>query len=50
LIDEHPESGGPESLLGRHCAARPGAVVGPGTVNLSTGVIEEFAFAARFSA
>jgi hypothetical protein len=30
--------------IGRFGTARPGAVIGPGTVNLSTGLIKEFAF------
>lgn len=40
-------SGSGVAPIGRFGTARPGAVVGPGTVNLSTGLIKEFAFTER---
>ncbi|MBZ5689686.1 MAG: TonB-dependent receptor [Acidobacteriia bacterium] len=36
--------GGTQAPIGRFGTTRPGAVIGPGTVNLSTGLIKEFAF------
>jgi hypothetical protein len=40
-------SGDNAAPIGRFGTARPGSVVGPGTINLSTGLIKEFAFTER---
>ncbi len=45
--DGTPGSSGP-APIGRFGNSRPGSVIGPGVVNLSTGLSKEFAFTERF--